>query len=112
MAKSTKPISHYDCLTDPTLTRMVRINPIEQNIHIKETSYDDNLGRVVSKLKKVDNCKRKLTKYRVSDFNLENLQITGAIDNLTRTFATRDKFGTLNRINYAAQNIVSSLNNE
>ena len=107
-----KPVTHYQYLTDPQYTKPVKIKLIEHYVTIKENKFSDKIGRVVSTLKKVKKSSRSLAKYRVSEFAIDNLQISGAINNLTQTFCTRDKLSTLSNLTAAAINIAEPKKNK
>ena len=104
--------SRNEHLNNPALCAKVCAPRLSHFSYIKEQLFDNVTQRVISQLKKVDRSISRLSRYKISDFSLENLQISGAINNLAFTTMSHDSFTTIANLSRAAESILSNPNNE
>ena len=104
--------SRNEHLKNPALHAKVCAPRLSHFTYIKEQVFDNVTHRVVSQLKKIDKSISSLSRFKISDFSLENLQMSGAINNLAFTAMSHDSFTTIANLSRAAESILSNPNNE
>ena len=110
MTKKFKALSLIERLNNPIYRLRTYARKIEQYVHVKKDSFDETTGRLCSKLELIKKDNKSLAHFKVSDFYLENLQVSGAINNLGNTSLTRDNLTTISNLERTANNIVESSN--
>ena len=108
----TKPISHYERRHNPAYIHKTTYTVEKHIVHQRVQEMDEETNRVKTSVKYVTREDNDLDKYKVSDFYLENLQLSGAIDNLKNVTLERDAFSQSAHLTKVANNIVNSSNNE
>lgn len=107
-----KPISHYERLHNPAYIQKCKYKASPHVIHQRVQELDEETQRVKTTVKYITRADDDLKHYKVSDFYLENLQLSGAIDNLKNITLQRDAFSQSAHLNNVATQIVNSSNNE
>lgn len=107
-----KPVTHYEQMHNPNLKRKVKIERLERSVLTKEKVLDEDTGRVFYRSSYVlkDNNKE-LSKYRVSDFSLENLISIGAVENLRKVHLNNGNFENIESLERSAVAIEKSMSN-
>lgn len=107
-----KPISHYERLHNPAYIHKCNYKVEKHVIHQRVQELDEQTQRVKTTVKYATREDDDLKQYKVSDFYLENLQLSGAIDNLKNLTLQRDSFSQSAHLTNVANQIVNSSNNE
>lgn len=107
-----KPISHFERLHNPKYIHKVKYSVDKHVVHQLVQELDEDTERVKTSVKYVTRDDDDLNKYKVSDFYLDNLKLSGAIDNLKNMTLQRDSFSQNAHLSNVANAIVSSSNNE
>lgn len=110
--KQFRALSHIERLHNPACSTPCVVQ-IEDHYTITSTyEKDEKTNRVVKKLvKKIDN-PDPYKHLKVSDFSLENLQASGAIDNVAPCSLSHDTHSTLFALENSAKNISKTLKEE
>ena len=80
----------------------------EHKIFVQTQVIDEVTKRPTTKMVAKVNTNEKIKQFKISDFCVENLQISGAINNLQHIALERDNFSTLAALENAAQTIVNN----
>lgn len=107
-----KPISHYERLHNTAYIHKCKYKVPQHVIHQRVQELDPQTQRVKTTVKYITREDDDLKKYKVSDFYLENLQLSGAIDNLKSLSLQRDVFSQSAHLTNVANQIVNSSTNE
>lgn len=93
MSKKYTRLSYAERIMNPDIQPDHKVRSISMNILSKIQCVHEKLKRIFFKteLKPLDN-KSQMSKYRVSDFSIENLSAIGKLDSLTPVKLAGDKF--------------------
>lgn len=106
--KIYKSISHIERLENPSFRPDPAVQPSEHYTFGIEQVVDKFTNRVVKKIvKKLDNPDPH-KHLKVSDFSLENLQASGAIDNIKPCTLAHDNHTIVSTLETSAHNIIDS----
>lgn len=96
MSKKYIRLSYAERIMNPDIQPNHNVRSISLNIFSKIQCVHEKLKRVFYKteLKPLDN-RSQLSKYRVSDFSIENLSAIGKLDSLTHVKLVGDKFSSI-----------------
>lgn len=108
-----KPVSHFEQMCNPGLKRKVIITKIVRQVLSKEQVVDDSTGRVFYKSAYAtkDNFKT-LSKFKVSDFALENLIAVDALKTMTQVHLSNGIFESIGSLENSFSNIEKSIKTE
>lgn len=107
--KQFRALSHFERLHNPSCSTPCVVQ-IEDHYNVtSEYVKDEKTNRVVKKLvTRIDN-PDPFKHLKVSDFSLENLQASGAIDNVAPCSLSHDTHSTLSALENSAKNISKTL---
>lgn len=108
-----KPISHFEQMHNPALRRKVKISRIVRDVLSREQVVDESTGRVFYKSSYVvkDNSKT-LSKFKVSDFALENLIAVDALKTMNPVHLSNGVFEAIDSLENSFSNIEKSIKTE
>ena len=111
MEKKYKPISRYERLNNPAFIHQFNIDNIEHYVLRSVQSVDEETNRIITENKFVKRSDDDLAQFKVSDFYLDNLKASGAIDNLKPASLSRDALSATAHATQAVQSIINSSSN-
>lgn len=82
------------------------LRPAPTRVLCSSQVLDEKIGRLVKKTQ-FSPFSNKLSKYKVSDFSIENLQAVGVLDSMKSVTLTASQFSKINSVEKAMENIVS-----
>ena len=103
-----KLISLFERRRNPKYRLRFKPELPDHYIYVRSQKVDEVTGRPVTTLEKKINRKDRLSHFKISDFFIENLRISGAIDGLTSTKLDRDNLTLLSHLENSAKNIVNN----
>lgn len=103
-----KIIPLVERLSNPKYRYRFKPDKIEQYVYLKQPIVDDVTGRPAEDLVKTKVSNDKLKQFKISDFCIENLQLSGAIDTQTMVSLNRDPLTQIATLEQSAMNIVNN----
>lgn len=109
--EKNRPISHFNRLHDDKYICKPNVTITPHIQCVKTSSLNEETKRMESKLSFQTKPINSLDKYNVSDFFLENLKLSGAIDNLKDAQYIQNNVTKAETIDKAVNKIMNSKNN-
>lgn len=107
--KQFRALSHFERLNNPDCSTPCVVQIVDHYTVSSEYVKDEKTNRVVKKLvTRIDN-PDPFKHLKVSDFSLENLQASGAIDNVVPCSLSHDTHSTISTLENSAKNISKTL---
>ncbi len=108
MANKYKCISHVERLNNSSLLPSLFCIRIPHTIYVREQRVAEDTGIVYYELNKkvIEPFSSQLSKYKVSDFSIENLRVTGTLDTLNFVSVSRDNLSQSSNLLNVAKSIV------
>lgn len=103
--KKYNAIGHIDRINNPIHRVVFKVPRSKRQQLTKSKIYDEKIGRVVSKTTFADVDTSSLSKYKVSDFSIENLEAIDALGNLSRVSMTSDNLSTVDYLSKQLSNL-------
>lgn len=111
MANKYRYTSYSDRKLNPAYKVKVKYEKMSLKVPVKKEQYNETLGKTipVTDIQVMDNVK-KLSRFKVNDFALENLQAIG-FDNLNPSSLSRSTLGQIDSVERTLQRMSNTENN-